>query len=356
MNSTDNRNRYGSMRRFRSLVTFLACGLASFFPSASYAGVSIGLSITVAPPVLPVYVQPPLPGPNYIWAPGYWAYGDDDYYWVPGTWVLAPSPSLLWTPGYWGWREGFYVWNAGYWGPHIGYYGGINYGCGYVGVGYAGGYWSHGAFFYNTAVTHVNTTVVTNVYNKTVINNTTVNNVSFNGGKGGIQAQPTAQEKAWSQEQHTAPTELQTQHEHAASTNRALFASVNHGTPAIAATAKPGVFTGAGIIAPKGFKATSKARVVTGSTTTKLDMAHPKGLKATSALPTGPTTTKLDMAHPTDRKTSNHPVNQFALAPNPGKVPHPHGQDPHPGAHGPPVHAVNQHAHPKQPKKAEKNG
>ena len=26
--------------------------------------------------------------------------------------------------------------NAGYWGPHVGFYGGINYGYGYGGVGY----------------------------------------------------------------------------------------------------------------------------------------------------------------------------------------------------------------------------
>jgi hypothetical protein len=335
------------MRLFGSFASaaLLASSVLAI-PSASFAGVSIGLSIAVAPPLLPVYVQPPLPGPNYIWAPGYWAYGDDDYYWVPGTWVLAPSPGLLWTPGYWGWRDGFYLWNAGYWGPHIGYYGGINYGCGYVGVGYGGGYWNHGAFFYNTAVTHVNTTVVTNVYNKTVINNTTVNNVSFNGGNGGIQAQPTAQELASSKEQHITPTTLQTQHEHAASTNRALYASVNHGTPAIAATAKPGVFTGAGIVAPKGFKATSKAALTTGSP------GASKGLNATNkaALVTGSASPpKLDAVHRTERKISNSPGNDFAAKSNAGK-------SAHPSAHGPPVHAVNQHAHPKGPKKPEKNG
>ena len=332
------------MRLFGSFASAALLALSVLaIPSASFAGVSIGLSITVAPPVLPVYVQPPLPGPNYIWAPGYWAYGDDDYYWVPGTWVVAPSPGLLWTPGYWGWREGFYVWNAGYWGPHIGYYGGINYGCGYVGVGYAGGYWNHGAFFYNTAVTHVNTTVVTNVYNKTVINNTTVNNVSFNGGNGGIKAQPTAQELAASNEQHVAPTALQTQHEHAASTNRALFASVNHGTPAIAATAKPGVFTGAGVVAPKGLKATNKAALTTGSPgATKVNTATPKGLNATNkpALATG----SIGATKPDYHRTSNSPANKVAAVPNVGK-------GPHPGAHGPPVHPVNQNGHPKGPKK-----
>jgi len=67
--------------------------------AASYG--QIGISIAFAPPELPVYEQPPVPGDGYIWTPGYWAYGDDDYYWVPGTWVMAPERGLLWTPAYW---------------------------------------------------------------------------------------------------------------------------------------------------------------------------------------------------------------------------------------------------------------
>ena len=141
-----------------------------------------------------------------------------------------------------------------------------------------------------------------------------------------------------------APTTLQTQHEHAASTNRALFASVNHGTPAIAATVKPGVFTGAGVIAPKGVKATNKAALTTGSP------GASKPLSATNkaALVTGSTSPpKLDTVPRTEHKTSNPPGNAFAAKSNAGK-------GPHPGAHGPPVHTVNQH--PKGPKKPEKNG
>jgi hypothetical protein len=69
-------------------------------PTASYAQV-VGISITIAPPELPVYEQPPIPEQNDIWTPGYWAYGDEGYFWVPGTWVLAPQVGFLWTPAYW---------------------------------------------------------------------------------------------------------------------------------------------------------------------------------------------------------------------------------------------------------------
>src|ERR1700683_1089112 len=76
--------------------------IAFLAPSPAVAQVAIGLSINIAPPVLPVYVEPALPAPGYLWTPGYWAWDGTDYYWVPGTWVLPPSPELLWTPGYWG--------------------------------------------------------------------------------------------------------------------------------------------------------------------------------------------------------------------------------------------------------------
>ncbi|MGA9392648.1 MAG: hypothetical protein WBV69_19625 [Candidatus Sulfotelmatobacter sp.] len=215
----------------------------------SSAQIAIGISVRIGPPALPVYDQPICPGVGYLWTPGYWAWSDDDgYYWVPGTWVEAPEPGLLWTPGYWGWNDGVYAWNAGYWGPHVGFYGGINYGFGYGGEGFYGGEWRGGAFFYNTAVMHVNTTIIRNVYvNRTVIVNNN-SHVAFNGGEGGVPARPTAQQEAFAHERHVPPVTAQVQQAHAASQNRALFASENHGRPAIAATARPGEFSGHGVV------------------------------------------------------------------------------------------------------------
>jgi hypothetical protein len=240
------------VRSTRLILLFLLAFAAFTMSSVSRAQVAVGVSIRIGPPALPVYPQPICPGPGYIWTPGYWAYGPAGYYWVPGTWVVAPAIGLLWTPGYWGWAGGVYVWHGGYWGPHVGFYGGINYGFGYTGVGFVGGAWHGGVYSYNTAVTNVNTTVIHNTYNTTVIdNNTTVNRVSYNGGTGGTTAQPTAAEQAAAHEQHTPPTALQTQREHTASTNHALLASANHGQPPVAATAKPGVFTGSGVVAAR---------------------------------------------------------------------------------------------------------
>jgi hypothetical protein len=210
--------------------------------TASSAQIAVGVSVRVGPPALPVYAQPICPGPGYLWTPGYWAWSDDDgYYWVPGTWVIAPV-GMLWTPGYWGFAGGFYAWHAGYWGPHVGFYGGINYGFGYGGFGYGGGEWRGDRFFYNRSVTNVNVTNVTNVYNRTVIVNNR-RNVSFNG-PGGIIARPTRREEEFAREPHRAALGEQSQHERAASRDRQLFASENHGRPAIAATGRPGEFNG----------------------------------------------------------------------------------------------------------------
>src|SRR5438477_11047906 len=54
----------------------------------------IGISIGIAPPLIPTYQQPYPPAAGYIWTPGYWAY-DTDYYWVPGAWVLPPRVGFV---------------------------------------------------------------------------------------------------------------------------------------------------------------------------------------------------------------------------------------------------------------------
>ena len=156
----------------RRLLSGLAasCALAVFSVCAApMAAAQVAVSITIAPPALPVYEQPEIPAPGYLWTPGYWAYGPDGYFWVPGTWVEPPAVGLLWTPGYWAWSDGVFVWNAGYWGPEIGFYGGVDYGFGYTGHGYVGGYWRDHDFYYNSAVNNVTQVQVHNVYNQTVL-------------------------------------------------------------------------------------------------------------------------------------------------------------------------------------------
>jgi hypothetical protein len=215
-------------------------------PSATaQIGIGIGISVHIAPPVLPVYVQPPLPAPGYLWTPGYWAYGDAGYYWVPGVWVQPPHPGVLWTPPYWGFAGGVYGFHTGYWGPHVGFYGGVNYGFGFGGIGFVGGEWRGGAFAYNSAAANFGSVHVTNVYNNTTIvqQNTVINNnhTSFNG-PGGIVRQPNPQEQQFSNENHIQPTPMQQQHFQAAAQDRAQLASVNGGRPATPAASSPNAY------------------------------------------------------------------------------------------------------------------
>ena len=225
-----------------ALAQTCACGVSS-------GGVVI--QAEEPPPPLPIYDQPPIPEPGYLWTPGYWSYNNEDYYWVPGTWVEPPRPGVLWTPGYWGFAGGVYVFNRGYWGPHIGFYGGIPYGFGYGGSGYQGGRWDNGVFFYNRSVNNVRNVHITNVYNETVVNNVSNSRVAFNGGEGGVAAKPTAEELVAAKEPHEKPTPLQLEHRRAAALNPGSFAATNHGRPAVAATAKPGVLKGPGVVKAK---------------------------------------------------------------------------------------------------------
>lgn len=230
-------------------VLLLPAFLVVAAPAPAAAQVAVGISVTIAPPAIPVYVQPVCPGPGYIWTPGYWAWDPDfGYYWVPGTWVLAPYPGWLWTPGYWGWANGVYLWHEGYWGPVVGFYGGINYGFGYNGRGYYGGYWDHGTFYYNRAVNNVRTTNIRTVYSKPVPRGVTTTRVSYNGGRGGIALRPTAAQLAAARGKGSAPVAMQREHLQAARRDPGLRASVNRGRPAIAATPKPGEFKGPGVV------------------------------------------------------------------------------------------------------------
>lgn len=218
---------------------------------------------TDAPPPLPDYDQPPAPADGYIWTPGYWAWGPEGYYWVPGAWVEPPYTGALWTPGYWGFYGGRYLFYPGYWGMHIGFYGGINYGFGYVGFGYEGGYWNGTRFFYNRVYTRLNTRVVHNVYNfnagsrgsfaagnrggaagnggRNAASNGGMNAArpSFNGGARGVQARPQPAEAAAAREPTAARMSTQVQHAQSYASAPGQLASQNHGRPATPAVSRP---------------------------------------------------------------------------------------------------------------------
>jgi hypothetical protein len=197
------------------------------------------------PPPLPDYSQPPTPADGYIWTPGYWAWGPNGYYWVPGAWVEPPYVDALWTPGYWGFYGGRYLFYPGHWGQYIGFYGGINYGFGYIGIGYEGGYWNAGHFLYNRVYNNLNTRVVHNVYSynagNRAISNRAGNNLrtSYRGGAGGVQARPRPSEAAAWREPTAPRMSSQVQHARSFQSNRGQLANTNHGRPTTPAVSRP---------------------------------------------------------------------------------------------------------------------
>ena len=165
------------MKRNISFSIFYTAALALVLllgPHTSQAFVNIGVSINVAPPELPVYEQPPVPGPGYLWTPGYWAWGP-----TPVAITGCPAP---------GWKHRRRA-ICGLRGIGVGTTASTS---GMAAIGartsaftaasitasvtaataYEGGYWDHGAFRYNSAYNNIHdNTHITNVYNKTVINN-----------------------------------------------------------------------------------------------------------------------------------------------------------------------------------------
>ena len=132
------------MRIATAIRSLILAAAVSAIPAASFAGVFVSVSFG-APPVLPVYVQPSARRRLYLdprllglWRRGRLLLG-------AGHLGAAALVGALWTPGYWGWGDGGYRWHAGYWGPHVGFYGGVNYGFGYFGVGFVGGCWDAAA-------------------------------------------------------------------------------------------------------------------------------------------------------------------------------------------------------------------
>jgi len=229
------------------LIARFSLALLLLAPFAAWSMVAV--SITLAPPALPEYAQPLVPGDGYIWMPGYWGWNapEGDYFWVPGTWVLAPGVGELWTPGYWGYENSGYLWHGGYWGSSVGFYGGLNYGYGYTGSGYQGGRWSQGVFQYNQAASNVNRNVVHAIYNARVISPASTSRVSYNGGAAGSRARPSGNRQQVAPTAHGGPTAEQSAHEQKALTTPTQRVSLSHGAPPVAATPRPSAFTDASV-------------------------------------------------------------------------------------------------------------
>ena len=143
-------------------------------------------------------------------------------------------------------------------GPdHVGFYGGVDYGFGYVGDGYEGGRWDNGRFFVQPRRhqhQHTYASRSTAPSNGSGVNNRQrrTRTVSFNGGPDGTTVKPTREEMQAERAKHVAPTRVQLENARSASHDQDFFFSNNKGKPRVAATEKPGQFTGSAVVPAKG--------------------------------------------------------------------------------------------------------
>ena len=213
------------------------------------ARTNVEFTASAAPPPLPSYSQSTLPGPGFLWIPGYWALGGDGYYWTPGYWARPPAADLFWTPGYWAWNASNhdYVFHSGYCAPTVGYYGGIDYRFGYSGQGYHGGFWRNDQFVYNRAVNDLGNVHVATYANQVFA---PAKHISYNGGTGGTAARPTPAQIAAMRGRHIGPTHTQILNQETASRIPSQRNSENKGAPPIGGLARANDFRGANTSLP----------------------------------------------------------------------------------------------------------
>ena len=202
----------GVIRTLTLAASLVVCSLLAFTPA--HAQVDVNISVDVEPPPLPVYDQPPIPEPGYLWVPGYWAWDDDTgYYWVPGTWVLPPEPEFAVDARLlvWGWDDGVYVFTPAIGDRRSGSTAASPTASAMTASATRAAIGAGARFTTTTPSTISGGVRIVNVYSKTVVVNN-VTNVSFNGGAHGTTARPTPEQIAAGNQRHIPATAEQTRH------------------------------------------------------------------------------------------------------------------------------------------------
>lgn len=94
-----------------NLVRSLMLSAALIAGSSAFAQISF--NIIVAPPA-PRYEVVPVMQPGYVWAPGYWAWNNDQHVWVRGR-TIVQRDGYNWAPDRWVQQGGAYVRQPGHW-------------------------------------------------------------------------------------------------------------------------------------------------------------------------------------------------------------------------------------------------
>ena len=71
--------------------------------------------VTIAPPPIRVETVVVRPGPEYVWARGYWDWDGDSWAWVRGRWAVGPTATASWVPARYQRLSGGWEYVPGHW-------------------------------------------------------------------------------------------------------------------------------------------------------------------------------------------------------------------------------------------------
>lgn len=102
---------------FRKLLAVsLGLALASGCVVSERGYVGGEVEVTGAPPVDVVETVAPSPGVDFLWVPGFHAWGGGRWGWTPGHWERPPRPGVSWHAPHYENRSGRHYWSRGHWG------------------------------------------------------------------------------------------------------------------------------------------------------------------------------------------------------------------------------------------------
>jgi WXXGXW repeat (2 copies) len=71
--------------------------------------------VTIAPPPIRVETVVVRPGPEHVWARGYWDWDGDSWAWVRGRWAVGPTATASWVPARYQRVSGGWEYVPGHW-------------------------------------------------------------------------------------------------------------------------------------------------------------------------------------------------------------------------------------------------
>ena len=93
----------------KAFALALGLGVASLSQAAE-----VIVNVAPPPPVSTAVIGV-VPGPRYVWIPGYHRWDGRGYVWVGGRWVPPPRAGAVWVHPHWAARRGGYVFVPGRW-------------------------------------------------------------------------------------------------------------------------------------------------------------------------------------------------------------------------------------------------